>query len=206
MCTCGRLTIDETALLNAARVNKFTLLERSKAETVISTPFTPGSAGLLGADVGADAMYVSDPVREVYTPLAVLAFTSDRKRASVVVRTPAGRVHVYCKGADSTLAPLIRGGIPTHAQEALDRFSSTGLRTLVLAYRELSEDAYAAWKEELDEAERAISGREAAVAAVCEQVEVDMVFLGATAIEDRLQDDVPETIDFLLKVCENAIG
>jgi len=38
--------------------------------------------------------------------LNVIEFTSDRKRMTVIVRTPEGDIKVLCKGADSVLAPL----------------------------------------------------------------------------------------------------
>jgi phospholipid-translocating ATPase len=41
-----------------------------------------------------------------YDVLAIMPFTSSRKRMSVVVRMPDGKVRLYCKGADSALIPL----------------------------------------------------------------------------------------------------
>lgn len=42
-----------------------------------------------------------------------------------------------------------------------------------------------------------INNREEKVAAVDELIEVDLELIGSTAIEDRLQDNVPETIQFM---------
>jgi P-type E1-E2 ATPase len=42
-----------------------------------------------------------------------------------------------------------------------------------------------------------ITNRDKAVAAVQEMIEVDLELIGCTAIEDRLQDEVAETIVFL---------
>jgi len=42
-----------------------------------------------------------------------------------------------------------------------------------------------------------INNREEKVAAVDEKIEVDLELIGSTAIEDRLQDNVPETIQFM---------
>lgn len=56
------------------------------------------------------------------------------------------------------------------------------------------EDEYNAWSERYHEATLAIDDREAKVEAVSDEIEHDLRLLGATAIEDRLQDGVPETI------------
>src|SRR5690606_28439877 len=45
----------------------------------------------------------------------------------------------------------------------------------------------------------ALEGREEKVAAVAKEIEKDLKILGCTAIEDRLQEGVPEAIDYLLK-------
>ncbi len=46
---------------------------------------------------------------EEYEQLALLDFTSKRKRMTVLIRTPDNRVKIYCKGADSMIQPLLRG-------------------------------------------------------------------------------------------------
>lgn len=70
----------------------------------------------------------------------------------------------------------------------------TGLRTLCLAYKPLDEDMYEAWEREYIEATTLIDGREEAIEAVSEKLEQNLLLLGATAIEDKLQDGVPEAI------------
>lgn len=49
--------------------------------------------------------------KEKYEVLSVLEFTSARKMMSVIVRTPAGTIRLYCKGADTVSASLGVGGI-----------------------------------------------------------------------------------------------
>lgn len=56
------------------------------------------------------------------------------------------------------------------------------------------DDEYEAWSTRYQEAATALEGREDKVEAVCDEMERDLRLLGATAIEDRLQDGVPETI------------
>lgn len=69
-----------------------------------------------------------------------------------------------------------------------------GLRTLCLAYKIIQPAEYAAWSTEYQTALALIDDREAAVDKVAEKIERNLFLLGATAIEDRLQDGVPECI------------
>lgn len=57
-----------------------------------------------------------------------------------------------------------------------------------------SEDDYRAWNERYHEASVSLEDREDKIEAVCNELEQDLRLLGATAIEDKLQDGVPETI------------
>ncbi len=56
------------------------------------------------------------------------------------------------------------------------------------------DDEYAEWSARYYEASIALDNREEQIDAACEELEHDLILLGATAIEDRLQDGVPETI------------
>lgn len=144
---------------------------------------------------------------EEYAVLKTLEFTSDRKRMSVIVRTPDNQLHLYCKGADNIIFErLERQSVKVNeasklaaTESALEAFAVQGLRTLVIAYRTLTEAEYEAFLTEYDEAEQAIEHRDDKIAAVCEKIEKGLVLLGSTAIEDKLQDEVPETIEFLLQ-------
>ena len=137
-----------------------------------------------------------------YQLLHTLPFDSDRKRMTVVVACPDGRILALVKGADSTLEPLLDttsghflwGETDVH----LTAMSTCGLRTLVIAYRELDPEWYAEWDASHREAQAAMGGdRAARVAASGQVLETGLTLLGATAIEDRLQDQVPESIQML---------
>lgn len=73
-------------------------------------------------------------------------------------------------------------------------FDYTGLRTLTLAYKYLSEENYDAWARKFHAATVLIEGRDDAIEKVSAEIENDLSLLGATAIEDKLQDGVPEAI------------
>ncbi|XP_011628910.1 phospholipid-transporting ATPase 2 isoform X2 [Amborella trichopoda] len=134
-----------------------------------------------------------------YEILDTLEFTSDRKRMSVVVKDcQSGKIILLLKGADEAILPCACSGqqIRTFV-EAVEQYSQLGLRTLCLAWRELTQDEYHEWSLLFKEASGTLVDREWKIAEVCQRLERDLEILGITAIEDRLQDGVPETIDIL---------
>ncbi|KAK4255533.1 hypothetical protein QN277_008521 [Acacia crassicarpa] len=136
-----------------------------------------------------------------YEILDTLEFTSDRKRMSVVVKDcQNGNILLLSKGADEAILPFVRAGQQTrNFIEAVEQYAHLGLRTLCLAWRELKEDEYQQWSLMFKEANSTLVDREWRVAEVCQIIEHDWEVLGVTAIEDRLQDGVPETIETLRK-------
>ncbi|KAG4968806.1 hypothetical protein JHK87_034457 [Glycine soja] len=136
-----------------------------------------------------------------YEVLETLEFTSDRKRMSVVLKDcQNGKILLLSKGADEAILPYARAGQQTrHFIEAVEQYAHLGLRTLCLAWRELKRDEYREWSLMFKEASSTLVDREWRVAEVCQRVEHDLEILGVTAIEDRLQDGVPETIETLRK-------
>ncbi|ESQ44577.1 hypothetical protein EUTSA_v10003135mg [Eutrema salsugineum] len=136
-----------------------------------------------------------------YEVLEILEFTSDRKRMSVVVKDcQSGKIILLSKGADESILPYACAGQQTRTiAEAVDHYAQLGLRTLCLAWRELEEDEYQEWSVKFKEASSVLVDREWRIAEVCQRLEHDLYILGVTAIEDRLQDGVPETIETLRK-------
>lgn len=65
------------------------------------------------------------------------------------------------------------------------------------------------WSSSYHEATVALQGREEAVAAQAEAIETNLTLLGATAVEDRLQEGVPQAISTLsaagIKVCNQNV-
>ncbi|XP_055729549.1 phospholipid-transporting ATPase IC-like [Salvelinus fontinalis] len=170
---------DEGALVTAARNFGFVFLSRTQ-----------------------DTITISEMDQEMtYEVLALLDFNSDRKRMSIILRFPDGRIRLYCKGADTViyerLSPNSRHKEVT--QTALDIFANQTLRTLCLCYKDISKQEFDAWAKKHKEASVAMGNREAALDRVYEQIENNFMMIGATAIEDKLQDGVPETIAKLAK-------
>ncbi|CAG9326924.1 ATP8A1_3 [Blepharisma stoltei] len=130
--------------------------------------------------------------------LNVIEFTSDRKRMTVIVKNPDGKIKLLCKGADSVILPrLNQSDLIPKTWNHLEKYANEGLRTLVIASRELSESEYLAWNLKFEEAMQDIHHREEKVNEVGEEIEQKLNLIGATAIEDKLQDNVPSTIKAL---------
>ncbi|NXK47435.1 AT8A2 ATPase, partial [Chauna torquata] len=133
--------------------------------------------------------------------LNVLEFSSNRKRMSVIVRTPAGQLRLYCKGADNVIFERLSKDSQYMEQTLchLEYFATEGLRTLCIAYADLSENSYREWLNIYNEASTLLKDRTQKLEECYEIIEKDLLLLGATAIEDRLQAGVPETIATLMK-------
>ncbi|XP_064150536.1 phospholipid-transporting ATPase IC isoform X1 [Loxodonta africana] len=170
---------DEGALVSAARNFGFTFLARTQNTITVS-------------ELGTE---------RTYNVLAILDFNSDRKRMSIIVRTPEGNIRLYCKGADTVIYERLHQMNPTkqETQDALDIFANETLRTLCLCYKEIEEKEFAEWNKKFMAASVASTNRDEALDKVYEEIEKDLILLGATAIEDKLQDGVPETISKLAK-------
>lgn len=81
--------------------------------------------------------------------------------------------------------------------EHIEEFSTEGLRTLLYSYRFMSSEEYAEWEHEYGEAKTSLVDRQQKVEQIGEQIEHNLELCGATAIEDKLQEGVPEAIDKL---------
>lgn len=133
---------------------------------------------------------------EVYELLAILDFNNVRKRMSVIVRYE-GKITLYCKGADSVIFERLGPNcneLKNTTQDHLNKFAGEGLRTLCLAKKDLEVTVYERWRERYHEAVTSLENREDKVSAVYEEIEQNLQLVGTTAIEDKLQDGVPQCI------------
>lgn len=166
---------DESALVSAARNFGFVFRERSPNSITIE---------VMGKT-------------EVYELLCILDFNNVRKRMSVILRKD-GEIRLYTKGADNVIYDRLKNGnqtdVKSKTQEHLNKFAGEGLRTLALAWRPLEERGFAEWKRRHHAAALALHDRDEQLDAIYEEIETDLLLMGVTAIEDKLQDGVPETI------------
>ncbi|XP_054886370.1 phospholipid-transporting ATPase IA isoform X6 [Poeciliopsis prolifica] len=170
---------DEGALVRAARNLGFVFSGRTPDSVIVE---------ILGSE-------------EKYELLHVLEFTSTRKRMSVIMRTPSGKIRLYCKGADTVIYDRLADSsrYKEITLKHLEQFATEGLRTLCFAVADISESSYQHWEELHQRACTAIQNRALKLEESYELIEKNLQLLGATAIEDKLQDKVPETIETLMK-------
>ena len=114
---------------------------------------------------------------------------------TVVVRTPENKILVITKGADSIIEKRLKPNsrFLKQTQNYLDAYAKEGLRTLLIASKQMSEKDYNAWNKKYQKASTSVN-KEAAINKVAEELEVDFDLIGSTAIEDKLQDEVGKTI------------
>ncbi|GAB4855209.1 Alanine--tRNA ligase [Ancistrocladus abbreviatus] len=170
---------DEQALVYAAAAYGFVLIERTSGHILI--------------DVQGE--------RQRFDVLGLHEFDSDRKRMSVILGFPDKTVRVFVKGADTTMFSLINKSLNSDVisctEVHLKKYSSVGLRTLVIGMRELNGPEFEQWHSSYEVASTALMGRAAKLRQVANDVEKNISILGASGIEDKLQQGVPEAIESL---------
>uniref|UniRef100_A0A4W4HIG1 Phospholipid-transporting ATPase n=1 Tax=Electrophorus electricus TaxID=8005 RepID=A0A4W4HIG1_ELEEL len=189
---------DEAALVHAAKAYGFTLLERTPSHVSVRLP----SGTTL-----------------TYEVLDVLTFDSVRSRMSIIVRHPHTKeIILYTKGADSGIMERLQNSfedrsqmksesrvIANKTQKHLDMYANDGLRTLCFTRKVVSEKNYYDWLVLRQGAMAAIDRKDELVRKTAADMETNLTLLGATGIEDRLQENVPETIQALreagIQVC-----
>ncbi|GLT41731.1 hypothetical protein SLA2020_157740 [Shorea laevis] len=172
---------DEQALVSAASAYGYTLCERTSGHIVID---------IHGEELRLDVLGLHE-------------FDSVRKRMSVVVRFPNNTVKVLVKGADTSMFSILaedtekdhQTKCATHSH--LTEYSSQGLRTLVVAARNLADSELEQWRCRFEDASTSLIDRNIKLRQTAALIECDLNLLGATAIEDKLQDGVPEAIEAL---------
>ncbi|KAJ2794268.1 hypothetical protein H4S07_006804, partial [Coemansia furcata] len=187
---------DEGALVRAAKNLGYTFLGRVKSTIYL--------------DVRGE--------RFQYEVLDTVEFTSSRKRMTTVLRRPApyNDIMLFCKGADNVMTERLarlpaKNEMPnpyaSHDEVSfervmrertfnqIDEFANAGLRTLMLCYRRLTESEWVRWSARYHAALGSVAeDRDEQVASIADEMERDLRIVGATAIEDKLQEKVPDTI------------
>ena len=171
---------DEAALVTAARCFGYVFTGRTTDTITVDR---------LGSEKTFNVLHIAD-------------FDNVRKRMSIVVEESDG-IYCYTKGADTTVLEVLRADHDKkylrQTQEALNRFAEDGLRTLLLAYRKISSTEWDQWMERYHTASTDMNNREDMMMEVTSQLEKDLTIVGVTAIEDKLQVGVPQTIQKILQ-------
>ena len=146
---------DELALTNAARFFGYIFENRDSANQIIIND------KISGRD-------------KKYELLNIIEFTSLRKRMSVIVRTPEDKIICMTKGADSIIQARLCAGqqeLMKKTENYLDQYAKQGLRTLLLAQREIDPETYLEWNKRYEEALSKLVDREKHVNEVADEIE-----------------------------------
>ena len=140
---------------------------------------------------------------EDYEMLAEFPFNSDRKRMTLVVRFN-NEIIILTKGADMKMLPLInwegREAEKIAIEKDLMEFALQGLRTLVVAQKTLTEAAYDIFNARLQKLKTSTGAfKELQLNNFYDEYECGLTYAGSTAVEDKLQYGVPETIAMLIE-------
>eukprot|EP00928_Gymnodinium_smaydae_P042814 TRINITY_DN28800_c0_g1_i1.p1 TRINITY_DN28800_c0_g1~~TRINITY_DN28800_c0_g1_i1.p1 ORF type:complete len:1249 (-),score=299.85 TRINITY_DN28800_c0_g1_i1:125-3871(-) len=170
---------DEVALVEGARECGIAFVERSRRMGTSKTDIMikgPGDS------------------RKKFKVLVSLPFSSDRKRMSVIVQS-GSMIWCLTKGADSIMEKLMAEPLPPAVNEHASKFSSQGLRVLCVGIKQIEQEEYTQWEKSYKSAANVLDcTREEQMANLAAKMEMGLTFCGLTAVEDRLQDGVPETI------------
>ncbi|TVU22677.1 hypothetical protein EJB05_32392, partial [Eragrostis curvula] len=188
---------DEQALAYAAASYGIVLVERTTGYIVIDVLGDRLSELWLLLRINKLVLLMKDR----FDILGLHEFDSDRKRMSVIVGCPDKTIKLYVKGADSSVFGITNKSSEVdivRATEAhLHKYSLLGLRTLVVGMRELSQPEFEEWQLAYNNASTAVLGRGNLLRSVAANIECNIHILGASGIEDKLQNGVPEAIESL---------
>ncbi|OBZ82169.1 putative phospholipid-transporting ATPase IIB [Choanephora cucurbitarum] len=151
---------------------------------------------LVGRDVNTIQLRV-DATGDIlyYDVLNIFPFSSETKRMGIIVRNrQTQEVNFYEKGADTVMARIVQYN--DWLNEECDNMAREGLRTLVVAKKSLSEDAYKEFTDRYHDAEVSLHDRNMLKQSVIESLlESNLELLGLTGVEDKLQEGVKNTLE-----------
>eukprot|EP01022_Parablepharisma_sp_SALTPOND_P033355 TRINITY_DN88560_c0_g1_i1.p1 TRINITY_DN88560_c0_g1~~TRINITY_DN88560_c0_g1_i1.p1 ORF type:complete len:1431 (-),score=165.41 TRINITY_DN88560_c0_g1_i1:96-4388(-) len=154
---------------------------------------------------------LSDPdSKEIKVKLLyMMPFTSKRARMSVIIRDEDNTIKLYCKGSDEKLKELLnetkeerdKDPILLETDKYLDAAATKGLRTLYTGMKVIEEEEFNRWYQKMDELDRTVVESEREDKEKLESMEVlvgamekGLTYLGASVVEDKLQENVENTI------------
>jgi phospholipid-transporting ATPase len=183
---------DEVCLVDAAQRLGSSFLDNRTNTLTIRQAFQPNS----GKEINVQLLYS-------------MPFTSKRARMSVIIRDEDRTLKLYCKGSDERLKKLLKVSeevkrtdpVLVETDRYLDAAATKGFRTLYMGMKVLDEEEYNEWAAKMDELERFVPDNEAEaekkkadIEELMEAMEKGQTYLGASVVEDKLQDNVENTI------------
>ena len=176
---------DEIAILNFARKYKYIFLGRKDNNKII----------------------IKKPINESVTEITYkipfqFEYSSERKSMSVIIQNISNpeEIYLFMKGADNVILKkldnenIINQSVKNNLQNALEIYGKEGLRILAVAYKKLTLEEMNKYQKEFFKASKSTYSKKEKIEELAKKVETNLIFLGVTAIEDELQDNVNETL------------
>lgn len=133
-----------------------------------------------------------------YELLHLLEFDSTRKRMSVILRSLKTKdVLLFTKGAEDAIFSCCTSGNLQECDNDISKFARLGWRTLAFSFRTLSEAELNQYDKLLLDAYNDIHDRDEKMSQAFKTIESGLTLIGATGIEDRLQEDCDKTLEAL---------
>ncbi|PSN55951.1 hypothetical protein C0J52_02130 [Blattella germanica] len=135
-----------------------------------------------------------------HEPIAQLDYQASSPDEKALVEASARRLNTleFTSGAESSVIPLAEGGHTNITLQHIADFALRGLRTLVVGIRKLSIPEYSQLAAQVERSRQTLSTRRASIiAATYNKLESSLTLLGATGVEDQLQEGVQETLESL---------
>jgi len=176
---------DEVAILNFARKYKYIFLGRNDDKKI--TLKKPKNNELI-------ELKYKIPISFEYS--------SERKSMSVIVQNQSNsdEIFLFMKGADNIILNNLDKNnninklVIPNLKDSLDKYAKEGLRILAVAYKKLTLEELMQYQKEFIKASKNTYKKKEKLNELAKIIEKDLIFLGVTAIEDELQDDVNETL------------
>ena len=176
---------DEVAILNFARKYKYIFLGRKDNNKII----------------------IKKPVNSELSEITFkipfqFEYSSERKSMSVVLQNISNpeEIYLFMKGADNVILNKlaknnkVNKAVIKNLKNSLDIYAKEGLRILAVAYKKLTLEEMNQYHKEFHKASKSTYNKKEKIEQLSKFVETDLIFLGVTAIEDELQDNVNETL------------
>ena len=130
-----------------------------------------------------------------YKILQSLEFDSTRKRMSIIVEDmQTNEIILFCKGAENSVLPRCSMGDIQKCKNTINTFARKGWRTLAFSFKYLTKNEYKRVEDDLNSAINDVFNREELLKKTFDMVESSLELIGATAVEDKLQEDVGDTL------------
>ena len=182
---------DEIALVEFVRLLGIELIHRDRNTITIKYQYKKPSTE--GVEIQNKRSY--DEIEMKYKILYTFPFNSDTKRMGIILQRDDGSYVFFEKGADTAMKKICKDN--DWAEEETDDMARDGLRTLLIGKKELTEEKYKMFSDNYTEAKLSLNNRQLNMLETQKSLEKGLDLLGLTGVEDKLQDNVKETLESL---------